>query len=111
MRYRKKPVVIEAVELTWENWSEICDFADVGELEDGKPQGTDKHMDDSPLPNGGPGLLIPTLEGLHLALPGAFVIKGVEGELYPCKPGIFEATYEKVTGIDLDVEMGEIKVT
>lgn len=94
MKYRKKPVVIEAVQLTWENWSEICEFADVGSLEDGKPTGTDKDIEGEPLPNGGPGLLIPTLEGLHLANPNDWIIKGIKGELYPCKPDIFEATYE-----------------
>lgn len=94
MKFRKKPVVIEAVQLSWENWSEICEFADVGSLEDGKPTGTSKDIEGEPLPNGGPGLLIPTLEGLHLANPGDWVIKGIKGELYPCKPDIFEATYE-----------------
>ena len=95
-KYRKKPVVIEAVQLTWENWQEICDFAGVGTLEDGKPTGTDKDLDGNPLPDGGPGLLIPTLEGVHLANPGDWIIKGVQGELYPCKPDIFEATYDRV---------------
>jgi len=40
--------------------------------------------------------LIPTLEGPHLVTPGDWIIKGVAGELYPCKPEIFEATYEPV---------------
>ncbi|UYQ70981.1 hypothetical protein OF122_13025 [Pelagibacterium flavum] len=40
------------------------------------------------------GLVIPTLEGDHLARPGDWVIKGVQGEFYPCKPDIFAATYE-----------------
>jgi hypothetical protein len=39
-------------------------------------------------------LLIPTLEGDMLAIEGDWVIKGVKGELYPCKPDIFDATYE-----------------
>ncbi len=41
-------------------------------------------------------LIIPTLEGNHIANPGDYIIKGIKGELYPCKPDIFEATYEKV---------------
>lgn len=94
MKVRKKPVEVEAVQLTWENWSEICEFANVGKLEDGRPTGTDKNEAGEPLPDGGPGLLIPTLEGLHLARPGDWIIKGVKGEFYPCKPDIFAATYD-----------------
>ncbi|EIW19951.1 MULTISPECIES: hypothetical protein [Pelosinus] len=41
------------------------------------------------------GLLIPTLEGVMLASVGDYIIKGVAGELYPCKPDIFASTYEK----------------
>ncbi len=103
MKYRKKPVVIEAVQLTWANWSEICDFVDVGYLADGKPQGT--WIDENGLPTDDPqahrdtdtlGLLIPTLEGLMIARENDYIIRGVQGELYPCKPDIFEATYEVV---------------
>lgn len=43
-----------------------------------------------------PGVVIPTLEGDHLASPGDWIIKGVNGEFYPCKPDIFEKTYEQV---------------
>ena len=39
---------------------------------------------------------IPTLEGEHIACPGDFIIKGVAGEFYPCKPDIFDATYEAI---------------
>lgn len=42
------------------------------------------------------GLDITTLEGVHHASPGDYVIRGVKGELYPCKPDIFELTYDKV---------------
>ena len=48
-------------------------------------------------PQSGPGqsgLVIPTLEGDHLAEPGDWIIKGVKGEFYPCKPDIFAATYD-----------------
>ena len=41
-------------------------------------------------------ILINTLEGVMKAMPGDYIIKGVQGEVYPCKPDIFEATYEKV---------------
>ena len=92
-KYRKKPVVIEAVQLLWDTWSEMCDHAGVGKLSDGKPEGfnPDGHADKI-------GLNIPTLEGLMTALEGDWVIKGIKGELHPCKPDIFEATYELVEG-------------
>lgn len=87
-KYRKKPVVVEAVQLRWDTWDEICNFAGVGKLEDGKPSGV---MDGEKV-----GLDIPTLEGLVHASENDFIIKGVKNELYPCKPDIFEATYEEV---------------
>jgi hypothetical protein len=48
----------------------------------------------------GPAIVILTLEGEMTAQVGDYIIKGVEGEFYPCKPGIFEATYEAVDGSD-----------
>ena len=82
MQYRKKPVVIQAVPHTGGNHP-ACSF-----------------MDD----NGGNGayywreceLYIKTLEGDHHVSEGDFVIKGVNGEFYPCKRDIFEKTYEAV---------------
>jgi len=88
MKFRKKPVVIEAVQLTWDTWHEMCEFAGVGHLEDGKPSG---RQDGERI-----GLDIPTLEGLMHAEENDWIIKGIKGEFYPCKPDIFEATYEKV---------------
>jgi hypothetical protein len=87
-KFRKKPVVIEAVQLRWDTWSEMCDHADVGKLENGKPEGNQdgEHI----------GLAIPTLEGLMMASENDWIIKGVKGEIYPCKPDIFEETYEAV---------------
>ncbi len=97
MKYRKKPVIIDAVQWTGENIDEALTF-----LQDG-------HADFKHLPDDGvhiePGvghtphdgkLFIPTLEGTITASPGDWIIKGVKGEFYPCKPGIFEATYEAV---------------
>jgi hypothetical protein len=83
MRYRKKPVVIDAVQLRWDTWNEMCDHMGI---EEGLtvPYG------------GGLELNIPTLEGTMVAKKDDWIIKGVKGELYPCKPDIFEATYEKV---------------
>ncbi len=99
-KYRKKPVVIEAVQLRWDNWSEMCDHAKVGRLADGKPEGCFVGSDGTALPDGQAseeiGLLIPTLEGVMLGRQGDWIIRGIRGELYPCKPDIFEATYEPV---------------
>ena len=97
MKFRKKPVVIEAVQLRWDNWSEMCDHAGVGELKDGKPQGCGVGSDGQALvgvPTDEIGLAIPTLEGLMLARQNDWVIRGVKGELYPCKPEIFAVTYD-----------------
>lgn len=97
-KFRKKPVVIEAVQLGWDNWSEMCDHAGVGKLIDGKPQGCYVDANGAALPDGETsgrmGIHIPTLEGLMLGVQGDWIIRGVKGELYPCKPDIFEATYE-----------------
>jgi len=95
-RLRKKPVVIEAVELQWSTWGEMCEHAGVGKLADGKPEGcyVDAEGKQTLDASGRIGLLIPTLEGLMLGVEGDYIIRGVKGELYPCKPDIFSATYE-----------------
>ena len=100
MKYRKKPVVIEALQLRWDNWNEMCDFVGVGSLADGKPEGT--FLDKEGIPtkecnaNTQIGLSIPTLEGVMRGIENDWIIKGVNGEFYPCKPDIFHKTYEKV---------------
>ena len=91
MKFRTKPVIKEAVQLLWPNWNEICDFVGVGKLTDGKPEGFNPKGDVYTI-----GLYIPTLEGLMEAVEGDWIIKGLRGEFYSCKPDIFEATYEKV---------------
>lgn len=90
-RFRKKPVVIEALQLRWDNWSDMCDFADVGFMKDGQPEGFNPDGDSNII-----GLYIPTSEGVMEARQNDWIIRGVKGELYPCKPDIFEATYEPV---------------
>lgn len=87
-KYRKKPIIIEAVQLTWDNWSEICDFADVGELKNGRPEGAQVGESIA--------LDIPTLEGTMRANENDWIIKDVAGEIYPCKPDIFKQTYEEI---------------
>ena len=101
MKFRKKPVIIEAVRLTWDNWDAMCKHAGVGKMADGKPEGV--FLDEHGQPVSGAawndhdmGLAIPTLEGVMIARQGDWVIRGVAGELYPCKPDIFSATYEPV---------------
>jgi len=78
-KYRKKPVIIEAFQwmgdVTPEWWRKR----------------TDLNID---ILTG--SVFIPTLEGTHEARPGDFIIQGVKGELYLCKPDIFKMTYEKV---------------
>jgi hypothetical protein len=81
-RFRKKPVEIEARQLTHESGPQIWEWAD------SKPTyGPDGKIT---------GLRIYTLEGDMQADFGDWIIKGVQGEFYPCKPDIFEATYEPV---------------
>ncbi len=86
MKFKKKPVVIDAVQLRWDTWSEMCDHAGVGP-EDDKPKGVSTDL---------PAIAmnIPTLEGIMHASENDWIIRGVKGELYPCKPDIFEVTYE-----------------
>lgn len=95
-KYRKKPVVIDAVRLGWDTWNEMCEHAGVGKLEDGKPEGCYLDADGKATTDaqGKMGLLIPTLEGVMIGTEGDYIIKGVKGEIYACKPDIFEMTYE-----------------
>ncbi len=79
MKYRRKPVVFDAIQWTGENFNEIRAF--VGR--------------DTPLHQLGDDRLgIPTLEGVMTAHPGDWIIMGTRGEFWPCKPGVFAATYE-----------------
>lgn len=89
-QYRKKPVVIEAFQYpghSFPNTDPIMAFEDWLE-----PRA--KAVGRWPMRYVGQSLIIPTLEGDHEAKPGDWIIQGIQGELYPCKPDIFEATYE-----------------
>lgn len=98
MYYRKKPVVIQAIQLTWRNWCDICDF--VGPLDettrgcyiDSNGNATESVTDTI-------GMTIKTLEGVMLARQTDWVIKGVMGEFYPCRDDIFQKTYEAMETI------------
>jgi hypothetical protein len=91
-RYRKKPIVIEALQLRWDNWSEMCAFVGAGTDYETQPHGEWVYPDGSARL----GLVIPTPEGDMLAVENDWIIRGVKDELYPCKPDVFEATYEHV---------------
>lgn len=94
-KYKKKPVVIEAVQLNWRNWNEICEFlGDIVSIENPARTVPDYSDTTGELGNKYIELTIPTLEGDHIAKHGDYIIKGVKGEFYPCKPDIFEMTYE-----------------
>jgi hypothetical protein len=81
-KFRKIPVIIEAVRFVGDNVSEIADFTGY-ELDFGAGNYHD-------------ALVIETLEGDMTASLGDWIVKGVKGELYPCKPDVFELTYEPV---------------
>lgn len=94
MHYRKKPVVIEAVKLENNKKSIINAIEFVYSIGvETSVLGTDFEI--NKVRSDG-GLIINTLEGNMLASFGDYIIKGVQGEFYPCKPDIFEQTYEQV---------------
>lgn len=80
MKYRKKPVVIEAMQFSNEMNGDAC-----AALVSWLPSDVKVFSD---------AIDIHTLEGVMTASRGDWIIKGVKGEFYPCKPDIFEATYE-----------------
>lgn len=104
-QYKKKPVVIEAIQFQvvkevpctygvhkeYNDW-EIIDFMEAHNVF--------CHLSWEPCdeinPEGNVTIMIPTLEGDMIASLGDYIIKGVNNEFYPCKPDIFEKTYEKV---------------
>ena len=81
-QYRKRPVVIEAIRFVGSNFADVIEFtgykADFGQ---------DQYHDT---------IVIETLEGDMEAQAGDWIIRGVKGELYPCKPDVFDLTYEAV---------------
>lgn len=92
-KYRKKPAVIEAVQWTGKNHREMYDYLESKSNEYIKSEGENFYIDHGKVEG---GLIIKTLEGEHLANIWDYIIKGVQGEFYPCKPDIFIATYEAV---------------
>ena len=90
MGYRKKPIVIKAVQYTGDNKIEILDFTNYT----------------TSLNNLHKHLTISTLEGDMRADVGDWIIRGIQGEFYPCKPDIFEETYELVEKPKLNPQAG-----
>ena len=88
--FRKKPVVIEAKKWDGANLKEIIDFIGLHESAKKWTWGEYEQVVSKE------GLKIFTLEGPHMATIGDWIIKGVKGEFYPCKPDIFEQTYDPV---------------
>ena len=88
MRYRKKPVVIDAVQ-----WFKMGDHPAVVER-----NSYEKKAISSGITYVTKVPVVKTLEGEHIVTPGDWIITGVKGEHYPCKPDIFEMTYEPEGG-------------
>ena len=82
MKFRKKPVVIDALQWTGKNLDEVNKFIDDGLDEEIVP--------DKPF-------IIETLEGDVTCQVGDWIIRGIKGEFYPCKPDIFERSYDAVS--------------
>ena len=98
-KYRKKAVVIEAFQMTlerrwdnseWPNWLNQAWQREPGE----NAVWIDPDVDWAPGHESAAELLCGTLEGVHRIDWGDWIIQGIKGELYPCKPDIFEATYD-----------------
>jgi hypothetical protein len=89
MKFRKKPVVIEAMQ-----FREGKDYPIDIDYDLALAEWLSANQGDRVCKRTDAGIVIPTLEGEHLASPGDWIIRGVKGEIYPCKPDIFYATYE-----------------
>jgi len=86
-RYRKKPVVIEAIQFNGlGDYLKICEWIDQSESTLSAHEMVEFRT---------PIMLVNTLEGTMAANPGDYIIKGVQSEFYPCKPDIFETIYEE----------------
>lgn len=91
MKYIKKPVIIESIQLTKDNFEEIEKFIGNSFIDRHYNNEIDFINKINPI-----GIRIKTLEGEHLAYINDFIVKSVKGEFYPCKPDIFKMTYDKV---------------
>jgi len=85
--YRKKPVVIEAIQFDGQNYDEIIEFTE-----------KNAYVDTENLE-----FMVKTLEGRHIITKGDYIIRGIVNEFYPCKPHVFVETYEKVDNVKTDL--------
>lgn len=92
-KYRKKPVEIEALAWDGKNHRDMFNFLGGADSEPLRISGENFYIDHGKVEG---GLMIKTLEGEHKATVGDYIIKGVNGEFYPCKPDIFKKTYDQV---------------
>lgn len=92
MKYRKKPVIVEAIQWKGDNWKEFDDWGCA----------CAQTQDDE--------IWIPTLEGILKASVGDYIIKGVQGEFYPCKQSDFFATYEEADKPSFLVKMEPLEI-
>lgn len=84
-KFRKRPLVIDAIQWTEDNKNEVLEFV-----------GEDGYYTELIGAREGPAFVLQTLEGRAFVMPDDWVIRGIKNEIYPCKPDIFEETYEEV---------------
>lgn len=100
-KYIKKPVIVEAFKWTSDRDQEEYPLWIAKSIEDGIVWITDGTEDYEPVMN------INTLEGIMYAEKGDYIIKGVHGEIYSCKPDVFEESYDKYTEYDEIVDLSK----
>lgn len=88
IKYKKKPIVVEAMQFNGANHMEIIRWAGKGLFSESN----------CPVFFDGYSLKINTLEGVMTALPNDYIIKGIKGEFYPCNSDVFAMTYEEMLG-------------
>lgn len=89
MKFRKKPIVIDAIQATADNGMDVARFLGMLDMPGNKIEENLKRGYSPP-----ELFILKTLEGDMIVRAGDWIIKGVNGEFYPCKPDIFEKTYE-----------------
>lgn len=93
-KYRKKPVIIEAIQLTEDNFEEVFNFLDIPKK---IKRVKEYYSNETDMVNKKPsGVFLRTCHGTTVAKIGDYIIKGVHGEFYPCKSDIFKETYEEI---------------
>ena len=96
LKFRKKPIVIEAFQMTRERRGDNSEWPEWMHRAWNEDRGTPGSLYPTEPGTSNGTVSIGTLEGPLLVSFGDWIIRGVQGEIYPCKPDIFEATYEPV---------------